>query len=145
MAKVEYVDFYENDKEAVINTIKAKGFDQIKGKKVDVPQKYIQFGVNESSLIKNLPTIFLMRKGTKGDTGVRNVIGIDVGTPLDQLSFTTVGNGRVYKHSNLPGFKEDPLRVSKENPSKLFYKVCFYSLDELSRLLDELIAVYRKN
>lgn len=144
MAREEYVDFYDKDKEAVINAIKAKGFDQIKGKRVEVPKKYIQFGVDEFSVNKNLPTIFLMRKGTKGDTGVRNVIGIDVGTPLDQLSFTTVGNRRVFKHSNLAGFKEDPLRVSKDNPSKLFYKVCFNSLDELSRLLDELIAIYRK-
>lgn len=142
MAKVEYVDFYEKDMEDVVNVIKSKGLVHIPGKKVFIQNKFMHFGESELSTDR-FPEIFLMRNGDD-DGSVRNAIGFSVEFQLDQLSFETVNNGKVYKYSGLGDFKADPTKKTKTTKSKLFYKVCFYSLDELSRILDELIKVHRK-
>lgn len=120
------MDFDGEDRDAIIAVFLSKGFVEAK-----IVKKFRLFKGD------NLPSIYLMTNGTSYSS-VRNSIAISPKTPIDRLNFRTVDNGKLFRHS---GMSEFPTEGSTQNES---YRVIFESNKDLSKILDELIALHKK-
>lgn len=96
----------------------------------------------------DLPPVYVMTDTDSRDV-MKNVLAISPDIDKNRLSFPVLAKARnrksreIYLHSDMTEFryavKNDGSR-SKQNEN---YRVQFHSTEELSRILDELIALYR--
>lgn len=119
---------------------------------------FLKKGYEEANLTKkvtlftgdNLPTVYTLTNN-KSEYVMRNVLAFAPETAKHRLSFPVLAesenpeNREIYRHSNMRKFRCAINADGSPSTQRESYRIQFHSTEELSRILDELIALYRND
>lgn len=125
-------------------------------KRAEKVEVFLKRGYEEANLTKkvtlftgdNLPTVYTLTDENSKYV-MKNILAIAPETAIHRLSFPVLAgsknpkNRKIHLHSNMGKFRRAIKADGSLSTQKESYRIQFHSTEELSRILDELIALYR--